>query len=102
MTLRSGRSTFTLACLPPEDFPLMAGGDLAHSFTLSAADLKRLIDRTRFAISTEETRYYLNGIYPPRRQERRHADAARGGDRRPSPGADGDPAARGRRRHARA
>ena len=63
MTLRSGRSTFTLACLPPEDYPLMAGGELAHSFTLSAADLKRLIDRTRFAISTEETRYYLNGIY---------------------------------------
>jgi DNA polymerase-3 subunit beta len=63
MTLRSGRSTFTLACLPAEDYPLMAGGDLAHSFTLSAADLKRLIDRTRFAISTEETRYYLNGIF---------------------------------------
>jgi DNA polymerase III subunit beta len=63
MTLRSGRSTFTLACLPPEDYPLMAGGELAHSFTLSAADLKRLIDRTRFAISMEETRYYLNGIF---------------------------------------
>ena len=63
MTLRSGRSTFTLACLPPEDYPLMAGGDLAHTFTLPAADLKRLIDRTRFAISTEETRYYLNGIF---------------------------------------
>jgi DNA polymerase-3 subunit beta len=63
MTLRSGRSTFTLSCLPPEDYPLMAGGDLAHHFLLSAADLKRLIDRTRFAISTEETRYYLNGIY---------------------------------------
>src|SRR6185437_13917470 len=63
LTLRSGRSTFTLACLPPEDYPLMAGGDLSHSFTLSAADLKRLIDRTRFAISMEETRYYLNGIF---------------------------------------
>ncbi len=63
MTLRSGRSTFTLSCLPPEDYPLMAGGDLAHNFLVSAADLKRLIDRTRFAISTEETRYYLNGIY---------------------------------------
>jgi DNA polymerase III subunit beta len=63
MTLRSGRSTFTLACLPPEDYPLMAGGDLAFNFRLSASDLKRLIDRTRFAISTEETRYYLNGIY---------------------------------------
>jgi DNA polymerase III subunit beta len=63
MTLRSGRSTFTLACLPPEDYPLMAGGEFPHNFLLSAGDLKRLIDRTRFAISTEETRYYLNGIY---------------------------------------
>ncbi len=63
MVLRSGRSTFTLACLPAEDYPVMAGGELPHSFTLSAAELKSLIDRTRFAISTEETRYYLNGIY---------------------------------------
>ena len=63
MTLRAGRSTFTLACLPPEDYPLMAGGELAHNFMLAAKDLRKLIDRTRFAISTEETRYYLNGIY---------------------------------------
>ncbi|MBV9523603.1 MAG: DNA polymerase III subunit beta [Alphaproteobacteria bacterium] len=63
MTLRSGRSTFTLACLPPEDYPLMAGGELPHSFTLTAGELKALIDRTRFAISLEETRYYLNGIF---------------------------------------
>jgi DNA polymerase-3 subunit beta len=63
VTVRAGRSTFSLACLPPEDYPLMTGGDLPHAFTLASADLKRLIDRTRFAISTEETRYYLNGIY---------------------------------------
>ena len=63
MVLRCGRSTFTLACLPPEDYPVMASGDLAHRFTLTAGELKSLIDRTRFAISTEETRYYLNGIY---------------------------------------
>src|SRR3954467_15869077 len=63
MVLRSGRSTFTLACLPPEDYPVMSAGELAHHFSLSAADLRALIDRTRFAISTEETRYYLNGIY---------------------------------------
>ncbi len=63
MVLRSGRSTFTLACLPPEDYPVMASGGLAHSFTLTAAELRTLVDRTRFAISTEETRYYLNGIY---------------------------------------
>src|SRR5271155_6030923 len=63
MVLRSGRSTFTLACLPPEDYPVMASGDLAYNFTLTAAELRGLIDRPRFAISTEETRYYLNGIY---------------------------------------
>jgi DNA polymerase III subunit beta len=63
LVLRSGRSTFTLACLPPEDYPVLAGGDLPHSFALSATELRSLIDRTRFAISTEETRYYLNGIY---------------------------------------
>jgi DNA polymerase-3 subunit beta len=63
MSLRAGRSAFTLASLPSEDFPKMAGGDLPHNFQLSGADLRRLIDRTRFAISTEETRYYLNGIY---------------------------------------
>jgi len=63
MALRSGRSTFTLACLPPEDYPVMSAGELPHHFTLSAGELRTLIDRTRFAISTEETRYYLNGIY---------------------------------------
>jgi DNA polymerase-3 subunit beta len=63
MTLRSGRSVFTLACLPAEDYPQMASGELPHNFTLTAGELRTLIDRTRFAISTEETRYYLNGIY---------------------------------------
>lgn len=63
LSLRSGRSRFTLASLPVEDFPLMTGGDFSHSFQVTAADLIALIDRTKFAISTEETRYYLNGIY---------------------------------------
>jgi DNA polymerase III subunit beta len=63
MILRCGRSNLTLACLPPEDYPVMASGELAHHFALAAAELRTLIDRTRFAISTEETRYYLNGIY---------------------------------------
>lgn len=63
LALRSGRSRFSLACLPVEDFPLMASGEFSHSFTLAAADLRGLIDRSRFAVSTEETRYYLNGIY---------------------------------------
>jgi len=63
MVLRSGRSVFTLACLPPEDYPVMTSGELPHAFVLAAAELRQLIDRTRFAISTEETRYYLNGIF---------------------------------------
>ncbi len=63
LTIRAGRSRFTLSCLPTEDFPVMAGGEYEHSFKLAAGDLRELIDRTRFAISTEETRYYLNGIY---------------------------------------
>ncbi len=63
LTLSSGRSHFKLGCLPVDDFPKMPEGDLKQKFSLSASDLRALIDRTRFAISTEETRYYLNGIY---------------------------------------
>ncbi|MBI4969729.1 MAG: DNA polymerase III subunit beta [Rhodospirillales bacterium] len=63
LTLRSGRSKFSLACLPVADFPLLSGGEMPHAFQLAAEELRALIDRTRFAISTEETRYYLNGIY---------------------------------------
>ncbi len=59
----SGRSRFSLQALPPADFPDLAAGEFSHNFALSAADLKFLIEKTRFAISTEETRYYLNGIY---------------------------------------
>lgn len=63
LTLNAGRSRFTLACLPKEDFPVMSAGDMPHRFRIPVQELKRLIDKTRFAISTEETRYYLNGIY---------------------------------------
>ena len=63
VALRAGRSSFSLAALPSDDFPKMAAGELPHAFEILAEDLKTLIDKTRFAISTEETRYYLNGIY---------------------------------------
>lgn len=63
MVLRSGRSRFTLQTLPESDFPDITAGEMAHRFVLPAGELKRLIDKTQFAISTEETRYYLNGIY---------------------------------------
>lgn len=63
MSVVSGRANFRLQCLPKEDFPEVSAGQFSHSFSLSTSALKRLIDSTQFAISTEETRYYLNGIY---------------------------------------
>lgn len=63
LQLSAGRSRFNLPALPAGDFPVMPTEDLATSFSLPGAALARLIDKTRFAISTEETRYYLNGIH---------------------------------------
>ena len=63
LAVSAGSVRFELACLPREDFPQMAAGALPHRFRLGAEDLVALIDKTRFAISTEETRFYLNGIY---------------------------------------
>jgi len=63
LNLKAGRSRFALACLPREDFPEMASGDLPNRFMIESQEVVRLIDKTKFAISTEETRYYLNGIY---------------------------------------
>ncbi|MGI4954296.1 MAG: DNA polymerase III subunit beta [Janthinobacterium lividum] len=63
LRLRAGRFATNLVTLPVDDFPSMTAGQLPHRFKLAALDLRGLIDRTRFAISTEETRYYLNGIY---------------------------------------
>jgi DNA polymerase III subunit beta len=63
LALRAGRSRFSLQTLPETDFPDLAAGEMTHKFMLPARDVRRLIDKTQFAISTEETRYYLNGIY---------------------------------------
>lgn len=63
LTIRAGQSRFALQTIAADDFPDRAAGKLAHTFEVPAADLKALIKKTRFAISTEETRYYLNGIY---------------------------------------
>jgi DNA polymerase III subunit beta len=63
LVMTSGPAQFSLQTLPSDDFPALSVEDLDHAFTLAASDLKRLIEKTRFAISTEETRYYLNGIY---------------------------------------
>ncbi|KQR80416.1 DNA polymerase III subunit beta [Sphingomonas sp. Leaf343] len=63
MTIVAGRARFSLGTLPRDDFPVIAEGELPTQFELPADTLKQIIDKTRFAISTEETRYYLNGIF---------------------------------------
>ncbi|KKC24914.1 DNA polymerase III subunit beta [Sphingomonas sp. SRS2] len=63
LAVTGGRARFSLQTLPAEDFPTLISGDMPTVFSLSPDVLKGLIDKTRFAISTEETRYYLNGIY---------------------------------------
>ncbi len=63
MSIIAGRARFSLGTLPRDDFPVIAEGELPTQFELPAETLKQIIDKTRFAISTEETRYYLNGIF---------------------------------------
>lgn len=63
MTIVAGRARFSLGTLPRDDFPVIAEGELPTQFEMPAEALKQIIDKTRFAISTEETRYYLNGIF---------------------------------------
>lgn len=63
VTLKAGKSRFTLSSLPVEDFPVISEDDLQHQFSITVDECKALLDKTRFAISTEETRYYLNGVY---------------------------------------
>lgn len=63
LSVQAGRSHFNLATLPKEDFPVMANAEYASNFSAPAPVLRRLFDKSKFAISTEETRYYLNGVY---------------------------------------
>ena len=63
MKVNAGRARFNLQTLPRDDFPIIAEGELPTSFELPASSLIQIIEKTRFAISTEETRYYLNGIF---------------------------------------
>ena len=63
LSVEAGRSSFSLATLPREDFPVMASSEYQSNFSAPAKVLRRLFDKSKFAISTEETRYYLNGVY---------------------------------------
>ena len=63
MTVEAGRSMFNLTTLPREDFPVMASSEYSANFSCTSPVLRRLFDKSKFAISNEETRYYLNGVY---------------------------------------
>lgn len=63
LSVMAGRSSFNLATLPKEDFPIMASSEYSANFSAPAGVMRRLFDKSKFAISTEETRYYLNGVY---------------------------------------
>ncbi len=63
LRVAAGRASFELSILPAGDFPDMGQAETPHRFTLESGELKRLFEKAQFAISTEETRYYLNGIY---------------------------------------
>ena len=63
LNVQAGRSNFSLATLPREDFPVMASSEYSANFAAPAPVLRRLFDKSKFAISNEETRYYLNGVY---------------------------------------
>ena len=63
LIIKCGRSKFNLTTISPDDFPKISHDDLNINFVLSVTELKRMIDKTKFAISNEETRYYLNGVF---------------------------------------
>ena len=63
LTLRSEGSRFSLACLPKEDYPIIEKDNSGSDIVLNSKIIFKLIDKTKFAISNEETRYFLNGLY---------------------------------------
>ena len=63
LEISASRSRFFLSTLPKEDFPIMASEEYENDFTVKAKVIKRLFDKSKFAMSSEETRYYLNGVY---------------------------------------
>ena len=82
MQVVAGRARFNLSTLPRDDFPVIAEGDLPTRFEMPAATLRQIIDKTRFAISSEETRYYLMGIFLHIADDRLKAAATDGQDRK--------------------
>ena len=60
--IRSGRSRFSLAVLPPADFPKVATGDEDVQLNLSSADMHQLVDKVSFSMAQQDVRYFLNGM----------------------------------------
>lgn len=63
LNIKAGRSDFNLPGLSPDDFPEITSSPLSHSFDISAKDFCYMIDYTKFAMSDDELRHHLNGIY---------------------------------------
>lgn len=63
LSITGNKCAFSLPVLPSEEFPMISAGETRSSFTLPPAELIQLIEKTQFAMSTEQTRFYLNGVY---------------------------------------
>jgi DNA polymerase-3 subunit beta len=63
MQIKSGKSKYNLPCIDASEFPNLSEGELGVEAEVVAEKLAKMIDKTRFAISSDETRYYLNGLF---------------------------------------
>lgn len=63
LQIKSGKSKYSLPCIEASEFPNLSEGELSPEIEVDAEKLAKMIDKTRFAISNDETRYYLNGLY---------------------------------------
>lgn len=60
--ITSNRSRFSLNCLPADNYPEFAEGELEHQFVINAGQFKRALDKTTFCMANQDVRYYLNGL----------------------------------------
>ena len=62
VTVKAGRSRFALSSLPAAEFPLVEDIKAQQTVSIAQADLRKLIDKTHFAMAQQDVRYYLNGL----------------------------------------
>jgi len=63
LQIKSGKSKYNLPCIDSSEFPVLSEGELGAEIKIDGKKLAKIIDKTRFAISNDETRYYLNGLF---------------------------------------